>query len=683
VPSGKARGRGAVVRWAAPGSLAVLLALLVVCALAAATPVWMPPVDLSSPGARGGTPLVALDDAGDAVAVWRQQDEHIVAATHPAGGAWSAPQAISGPGVQASTVGVAMGAAGDVMAYWIDASGGNGPNTFQSAVRPAGGAWEPPETLPLPIGVVRETISMALPQVALDRAGGAVATWTQFTIGSPAQASVLASVRPAGGPWQGPQVLSDPAQLAQGIDLALSPAGDAVAVWASGQSPNAVIEAAARQAGASAFGPVTVISAPGINADHSQVGMDSAGNALALWHTADGAYEATRPAGGQWTSPQLALGSHDTGGVAADGSFTVGPGGEAALVWTGNPLRPPLFVAVRSAGGGWSAPQLLTTPYPESFRGTPVAQIDASGQVTVAWTISQGNGALISAARAAPGASFGPPEDVAREDVQVIDFDFRLNGAGDGLLGWSTATVRASALKAGPVLAGLEVPAQATAQTPVEVSVTARDAWSALVGSPSWDFGDGAGAVGEHASHTYAAPGTYTVTVSATDAAGAQSQLRQQLSVLPPAPKPGSLPGTTRPPGLSALAAHPARFRVRSGCIGSSAGATSAGPVRCRRSAVGTELSFRLSTPAAVRVEARTVAVRRRVCAAGRCRVRMFPSRLVGTLSVRGRAGVNRVRVSGRFHGTLLAPGPYALRVQASRSGRSSVARLVRVVVIS
>jgi PKD repeat protein len=39
--------------------------------------------------------------------------------------------------------------------------------------------------------------------------------------------------------------------------------------------------------------------------------------------------------------------------------------------------------------------------------------------------------------------------------------------------------------------------------------------------SYEWDFGDGAGAFGRNATHTYRQPGTYEATVTVTDARGA------------------------------------------------------------------------------------------------------------------------------------------------------------------
>ena len=52
-----------------------------------------------------------------------------------------------------------------------------------------------------------------------------------------------------------------------------------------------------------------------------------------------------------------------------------------------------------------------------------------------------------------------------------------------------------------------------------------------------WDFGDGSTATGRTASHTFAAPGTYPVTLVVTDDAGASSELTRSITVsAPPQP---------------------------------------------------------------------------------------------------------------------------------------------------
>jgi PKD domain len=72
----------------------------------------------------------------------------------------------------------------------------------------------------------------------------------------------------------------------------------------------------------------------------------------------------------------------------------------------------------------------------------------------------------------------------------------------------------------------------ATAGLPVSFSATASDLFSA-VAPMTWSFGDGASGTGGTLTHRYAKPGTYTVTVTATDAVGNATSASREIAVAP------------------------------------------------------------------------------------------------------------------------------------------------------
>jgi hypothetical protein len=159
---------------------------------------WSAPYDLAPPGAPtvrypltscgvdSDWPSVAVDDAGNAVAVWESriaEPAGIVTlwAARSAGGTWSAPMALksgSADGVQ-----LEMDGAGTAHALWIQ------EGTLRSARRPAGGAFGP-----------SEVIAPAFGRVVLEVSGDgrALAVWqsTPFRLS--------AATRPAGGAWSAP-----------------------------------------------------------------------------------------------------------------------------------------------------------------------------------------------------------------------------------------------------------------------------------------------------------------------------------------------------------------------------------------------------------------------------------------------------------------------------------------------
>ncbi|HEY7025568.1 MAG TPA: PKD domain-containing protein [Candidatus Limnocylindrales bacterium] len=65
-----------------------------------------------------------------------------------------------------------------------------------------------------------------------------------------------------------------------------------------------------------------------------------------------------------------------------------------------------------------------------------------------------------------------------------------------------------------------------------------------------WDFGDGSGKTSPHPSHTYSAPGQYTVTLTVTDSLGRTDTRTKQVTVDNPTPPPTKepTPTPTEPP---------------------------------------------------------------------------------------------------------------------------------------
>ena len=150
---------------------------------------------------------MALDRTGNAVAVWERDEgtnlvgtEVVQAATRPAGGGWGAPVDVSAPTQAAWSYSadpqLALDQAGDAVAVWAGGPSGADP-VVQAASHPAGSAsWQAAVDLSAPSQTAER------PQVALDQAGDAVAVWQHA---SDAITVVQAASRPAAtGVWQTP-----------------------------------------------------------------------------------------------------------------------------------------------------------------------------------------------------------------------------------------------------------------------------------------------------------------------------------------------------------------------------------------------------------------------------------------------------------------------------------------------
>jgi hypothetical protein len=192
---------------------------------------WGEPIDLSAPGQVAANPEVAVNDAGEVLAVWEWGGIEftpytVQGAVRLAGGRWGAPVDLSSPGVyDAVFPGVAVDAQGDAAAVWEIREGG--ASSVQSAVwMAASGAWQAPVDLS-PVGT-----NAGSPQVAVDPDGDAIAVWGSWLTGG-SDGFIQGTVRPAGGEWQAPVHISPTGQDTFSPRVVIDEEGNAVAVWES------------------------------------------------------------------------------------------------------------------------------------------------------------------------------------------------------------------------------------------------------------------------------------------------------------------------------------------------------------------------------------------------------------------------------------------------------------------
>jgi hypothetical protein len=237
---------------------------------------WSTPTVLS---ASGGSPHVAVGDTGDAVAVWtRGTDSGVVveAASRPPRGSWSTPTALSARNTYSFNPQVALSDHGEAIAAWNRFSGGPPYDTgtvVETASRPAGGPWSPPATL-------GDTNGWSL-QVTVDHKGEAIAVWTRYTGSTPDISGTLveAASRPARGTWSTPTQLSHTNGWSSSPNVAVSDKGHAVVVWQRPTGSGVVVEATSRLAGAAWSTPTTLTDA-GFS---PKVAVGNKGKAVIVW----------------------------------------------------------------------------------------------------------------------------------------------------------------------------------------------------------------------------------------------------------------------------------------------------------------------------------------------------------------------------------------------------------------
>jgi hypothetical protein len=190
---------------------------------------WADPVLLESDDiGNAGDVAIDMNPGGGAVAVWWQSDgtQQDVRARSYRNGAWGAAASIGADATILQTD-VAVAGDGSAVAVWAQQAGSD-PWNWRTSIAAnrlePGGDWGSAVTVDQGMG------SASMPNVGIDDAGNAVTVWVNQRAREDVR--VVANRRIAAGGWGEPVELT-PSELASGIRVAVSPTGEAVAVWIS------------------------------------------------------------------------------------------------------------------------------------------------------------------------------------------------------------------------------------------------------------------------------------------------------------------------------------------------------------------------------------------------------------------------------------------------------------------
>jgi hypothetical protein len=540
-----------------------LVAASAACALlGAAVPdagaTWTAPLAISPAGVVAGEPQIAVDGAGNATAVWvsgSSPSRSIRSAFRPAGGPWEAPSTRISEGSDCHDLQLAVNPAGGAV---VVADCGTGTATMRAAYRSAGGSWASSVAVP-------ESGSGEEPRVALDGSGNAVMVWEQ------SGGTVQSSYRPAAGSWGGKEQVS-PAPT--GTDVALEPqvaisaTGAALAIWLhelnrSPTDPVVTVESTIRHGGAAWSGTPKVLTfatstTTPVAAGEPQISLNANGQRTAVWanfqtpglarlegHWGDGGDFGAWSETASIRTASDGVRSVETPQVGLDGQ------GRAVAVWHSYESGVGVFgIEVSTTAflnGPWSSPVVLAED--ETGFSKPDVAVDPAGAANAVWVAL---GGTISAASGSAGGAFAPATPISNSaHIGFGDPQIAMDTGGDAIAAWPASGPTGSHIAVAvndvtpPVLSAIGVPSTVAVGTTAAMTATASDAWSSPV-SLAWDFGDGATVGGNAVSHAYATPGTKTVTVTATDAAGNSAGQTRQIAVTQTPSDPGLQPGPSR-----------------------------------------------------------------------------------------------------------------------------------------
>jgi hypothetical protein len=336
-----------------------------------------------------------------------------------------------------------------------------------------------------------------VPAVALNDAGAAAVVFQRADgstncSGGACQIAQI-NLRPAGGNFAAAGTdLSATGQNASGPGVAIDPSGRSTAVWVRSDGTHTRIQSRFASA-AGVLSGVDTISDPAEDASGPAIAVDNANTAIAAWIgctggscVIEGSSRASNASFGAVQKISAPGTSQTVARIAVNGA------GAAVAVWgLYDGTNTAIQSASRPAGGAFGGVQTLSAN--SSFLSIPSVAVDDQGDAQAAWNFFASDG---------------------KQTAQTAAYD-----------------------AAPPVISNMTVPAAVSTGTPAAMSAQGNDRLTPV--TLTWDFGDGSGAAtGASVSHTYAAPGTFTVRVTARDGVGNTRSDTRTIQVTTPPPPP-------------------------------------------------------------------------------------------------------------------------------------------------
>jgi hypothetical protein len=426
--------------------VAVLCMLAAAAVAAPAAPAaWTPPDDLSAAGQNASTPQVDISAEGQAVFVWVRFDGtnpdpnpnvrccNRIQARSSSGGVLGPIQTVSAAGQNANDPQVAVDQAGDAVIVFRRLDGA--VDRITARTRSAAGVLGTTSTLSPAGGNTFE------PQVAVDDGGDAVFSWTRFV--NP-NFQIATRALSSAGVLSGIQGLSQLGQNAFNSRLDVDADGDAVVTWRRFDGANMRAQTRARSSAGTlssienlSVGGQDVVIAP----SGPRVAVDNGGGAVFAWARDDGSSATccnriqTRSRTSAGVMSPIA--DVSTAGRPADSPrLDLDAGGDALITY--HRFDGANFRAVaneRSAAGAISAPQTLSVA--GASANEPVVAVAPAGGTVFAWIRpSVGGFGTVQSRTRAVGGALSPISDVSLTGAHASALDLALDPITGAMTTW-------------------------------------------------------------------------------------------------------------------------------------------------------------------------------------------------------------------------------------------------------
>jgi hypothetical protein len=328
-----------------------------------------------------GRATVAMDGNGTALAVWSFHwvNTNIWSTRSNADGEWGPRQQVDDNSGDASEPQISVGADGSAVAVWTQFDGQK-RDVFSSRYSREG--WDHPQ----PIEIDADDNAWR-PQVVVDAQGNAVAVWEQF---DDTRLDVWSNRYTSGSGWgSAERIETEDEGHARSPQVAADAQGDAVAVWEQFDGTRLDVWSNRYTSGSGWGVAERIETEEGGDASNAQVAMDAKGHAVAVWEQSDG----TRY--GIWSNrytPSRGWGTAEaiTPNDATDAlepRVAVDARGNAVSVWrqsgtTGDGIWSNRY----TPSAGWGSAQRIDSNHPGG-RSAPRVAVDANGNAIALWSV--------------------------------------------------------------------------------------------------------------------------------------------------------------------------------------------------------------------------------------------------------------------------------------------------------
>ena len=357
--------------------------------LSPAQGVWDPIEPIGAVGSPWEYPRMAVDGAGEAVAVWADPEAIGVETT---GGVWQAPAPLEVGDVVSDMALAHSAATGEAVAAWTESSqtSADGFNSVWASFYDPVLGWQPAELVEQASG------HASPPKVAMAANGDAIIVFSQPP-GATGFSDVVA-YRSTGTGWVGPTVLdANNVDSSSSAQIDMDAAGNAVAIWEDGRIPRSTVAMNRYDAvSGSWLGAIDVPLGGLLDARIPDAAIDGAGNVFVIYQSrntttfagedlwgdrydaATGTFDGATLLENDDTARTTSIWTHQ---VVADDL------GNAIVVWTQNDgvLRNVRTIRYDASDAAWGVEALLETASEGDAQSPHIAIDRATGQALTAW----------------------------------------------------------------------------------------------------------------------------------------------------------------------------------------------------------------------------------------------------------------------------------------------------------